>query len=252
MADFNNNINITDTQQTTTWTTTSHPILLNLPHLPKTRKRKKAATPKRLSYLSELEKNSHELSARVQRIKEKRDSLVTSKATDYVFMDVEPNPARPVSMGSTLIASPTSPTTPLSLSDQIGDATSSPTFAPSSLSTSSTPSPPRNRKSGRVLSDSNTSSDEKGKGGRRRSVGLFETKISMDRQGSSGLASLVSSLAETAERKASKKAAPPPMPDKSWPKVRELVKSLEKTKVPDAAEPTSPQPPHHVNPLAVP
>ncbi|KAI8840546.1 hypothetical protein BC829DRAFT_452524 [Chytridium lagenaria] len=70
--------------------------------------------------------------------------------------------------------------------------------------------------------------------------GAFETKISMDRQGSSGLASLVSSLAETAERKASKKAAPPPMPDKSWPKVRELVKSLEKTKVPDAAEPTSP------------
>ncbi|KAJ3216347.1 hypothetical protein HDU67_009611 [Dinochytrium kinnereticum] len=198
---------------------------------------------KRLSYLTELERNAHDLTARVQKMRSVHESMVTGKASNYVFSDDPPSPSS--AHGDEPTSGRRTSRRPSSSAGSYASVTTlveSPTIGGVGFFSGREEEGKSKRIS--VGSTGKRASMDFAVEDGRRSSGLFETSISMDRQGSSGLASLVSSLAETAERKAAKKSAPPPMPDKSWPKVRELVKSLEKKKAPDAPEsPTSPSPP---------
>ncbi|KAJ3110560.1 hypothetical protein HDU96_006481 [Phlyctochytrium bullatum] len=315
---------------------------------------------KRLSRLSELDRDAHELTARVQRMRSFHDSLITGKVTNYVFEDESSGSQQPqlsapagsntsnafaspvsseltphqqpgrgggrlrrpssvishasaITTSSTLVGSPTSSPTSSSFpfnGKNLEEVNAGPPFAtnveqisslPSSssspesaagtvnraspetdaatipsptsstvtfsfaeqsepdLSLSVTPSSssrPHGKSFANRYSVSFATGDESkmesratssaskkrwsspagaspkiGPENTTTSAAPFETRISMDRQGSSGLAPLVSSLAETASRNSKQeKPAPAPQPDKSWPKVRELVLSLEKKK----------------------
>ncbi|KAJ3192932.1 hypothetical protein HK101_005722 [Irineochytrium annulatum] len=160
----------------------------------------------RLSWLSSLEKDSDSLSQRVDRMAKDHTILTKTKATNAVF---DSAPA--------VVASPTGQTGPASDFFSRRASFNGPRSSVDSASSE------QGSKRWSTLSTASAPIETTG-------------RISMDRQGSSGLASLVSTLESAKDKRSSVKVAPPPTPDKHWPKVRELVKTMEKKK-PDLSLP---------------